>query len=112
MWIPSKLLPWLEVSKDAYRSLREENAALKVELSTVKVDLASSKIGSDWLRMKVNDLEATNKALLEKAYDIRLPVPQMVREQRHDPNPYKLPLALFEHIDEESAKALGADNLL
>lgn len=109
MWIPSKLMPWLEVSKVAYEDLKTENAVLKAELASTKTDLAATRINADWFRMKINDLELTNKALLEKAYDIRLPVPTIVREDTayHDPNPYKLPQALFEHIDEETAKALG-----
>lgn len=108
MWISSKLMSWLEVSKVAYEDLKSENSALKAELASTKTDLAATRINSDWFRMKVNDLEATNKALLEKAYDIRLPVPTIVRETSYnDPNPYKLPQALFEHIDEETAKALG-----
>jgi hypothetical protein len=108
MWISSKILGWLEVSRTAYDDLKVENSTLKTELVLTKADLTATRINSDWLRLKVNDLELTNKALLEKAYDIRLPVPTIVRETSYnDPNPYKLPQALFEHIDEETAKALG-----
>lgn len=111
MWIPSRLVNWIEVSREAYSDLKSENAALKAELLAVKSELTATKINSDWFRIKVNDLEITNKALLERAYDIRLPVPTIVREQNRDPNPYKLPLAIFDHIDDDTAKALGAENL-
>ena len=111
MWIPTRLVNWIEVSREAYQDLKSENSALKAELVAVKSELTATKINSDWFRIKVNDLELTNKALLERAYDIQLPVPTIVREQPRDPNPYKLPLALFDHIDDDTAKALGAENL-
>lgn len=111
MWISSKVVEWLDVSLDTVRTIKEENAVLRAELAALKTDLTATRINNDWFRLKVNDLELTNKALLERAYDIRLPVPTIVREQRHDPNPYKLPLAIFDHIDDETAKALGSENL-
>lgn len=111
MWIPTQLIEWIEVSKEAYQDLKSENSALKAELATVKTDLVATRINADWFRMKINDLELTNKALLERAYQIQLPVPTIVREQPRDPNPYKLPLAIFDHIDDETAKALGSEHL-
>lgn len=109
MWIPSKLVSWLEVSRVAYENLEVEVAVLKAERDQLKSDLVATRINSDWFRVKVNDLELTNKALLEKAYGIKLPIPTIVREDTsyNDPNPYKLPQAIFDHIDDETAKALG-----
>lgn len=104
MWIPQAVVSWLDVSLDTVRRLREENAALRAEADSLSGEVRNLKITGDWLRMKVNDLEALNKGLLEKAYDIRLPVPQIVKAvDTSKLNPYKLPQALFEHIEDEAA---------
>lgn len=84
--------------------LQQENEHLKSEI-------ASARIMTDWLKLKVNDLEAANKALMEKAYGVKLPVPVIERAAPAAPNPYKIPLALFEHIDDDTIKAVGAENI-
>jgi hypothetical protein len=106
MWISSTIVSWLNVSLDTVQELKKKVAALEAENSALRIDLQATRINNDWFRVKINDLEATNKALLERAYDIKLPVAQIVRTNPVN-NPYKLPEALFEHIDDETAKALG-----
>ena len=106
MWIPQTVVAWLDVSLDTVNSLKQEVAALKAERDKLTSDLQATKINNDWFRLKINDLEAQNKGLLEKAYGIRLPVPQIVKSEPAN-NPYKLPEALFEHIDDDTAQALG-----
>lgn len=105
MWIPKTVVSWLDVSLDTVQELKKEVAVLKAENAQLRNDLQATRINADWFRLKVNDLEATNKGLMEKAYGIKLPVPEIVRVQ--ETPPYKLPEALFEHIDEETAKQLG-----
>lgn len=107
MWIPKSVVSWLDVSLTTVNALKERVAVLETQNATLERELTASRINNDWFRVKINDLEATNKALLEKAYDIRLPVPQILRATPPVNNPYKLPEALFEHIDDDTAKQLG-----
>lgn len=107
MWLSKTVVSWLDVSLDTVRSLREEVEVLRAENALLKSDLQATRINSDWFRLKVNDLEVTNKALMERAYNVKLPVPQVVKAQEVAVNPYKLPEALFEHIDDDTAKSLG-----
>lgn len=107
MWISQKLVSLFEISRDTVQELRIEVQGLKLANEMLYRELTSTKITSDWLRVKVNDLEVTNKALMEKAYNVKLPVPQVVRANETPVSPYKLPEALFEHIDDATAKSLG-----
>lgn len=110
MWLSEKLVTLFEISRDTVQDLKTEVATLKALNAQLQADLTSTRITSDWLRHKINDLEAQNKGLLEKAYNVKLPIP-VIERAAPTPNPYKLPLALFEHIDEDTAKALGAENV-
>ena len=81
MWLSPKIFSILEVSKDSVDALRVELAALRSERDLLKSQLQTTQHTLDWLRMQWNQLQAENKALMEKAYDIRVPVPELVRTQ-------------------------------
>lgn len=106
MFLSSKLVSLFEIAKDHVADLKVELATARAENAALRAELADVKITSSWLRAKVNDLEFQNKALLEKAYGVKLPVP-VIQQATPALNPYKLPEAIFEHIDDETAKALG-----
>lgn len=79
MWVPKAVLDWFQISKDTVDHLRSDLAATSAELSTLRIEHASLKVQNDWFRIKVNQLEAQNAALLEKAYNIKVPVPELTR---------------------------------
>jgi hypothetical protein len=103
MWIPRVVLDYLRVSKEGVDTLREELAAARAERDAFRVENAVLKTNFDWLRMKVNQLEYENKALIQKAYDIKLPAPELVRQM---PAPQE-PIDMFGDVGEEFAKRLG-----
>jgi len=106
MWVPSKVLDWFQISKDTVSSLREEVAALRAESVTLRAQLTVSQVNFDWLRMRYNQLEYERTALLEKAYNIKLPSPEIVVQPKVDPifNPKDFS---FEDMGEDLAQKLG-----
>lgn len=104
MWIPKPIVEFLKISKEAVDDFREELAVTRAERDALRVELATLKTNFDWLRIRVNSLEFENKALIERAYDIKLPAPELVRA------PTKNPIDvgdLFGDIGDDLAKALG-----
>ena len=103
MWIPKLVIEYLKISKEAVDDLRIELATVRTERDSLKVQLATTSSNFDWLRMKVNQLEFENKALIQKAYDIKLPAPELSR------NPLREPLDInpFADVGDELAKKLG-----
>lgn len=106
MWVPSKVLELLSISKDSVDSLRSALAAANSELTTLRTQSVADKANMDWLRIRVNALEMENKALLEKAYDIRLPAPQIVRAPNQPIDPQR-EASIFDDIGEDLARVLG-----
>ena len=96
----------MEVSKDAVDILREELATVKAERDAFKSEVTAARITNDWLRMKVNSLELQNTALLEKAYDIRVPAPEIVRQPTIDPT-WDPRSFSFEDVGNELAAKMG-----
>lgn len=82
MWLSDKLTQLLELNVDQTRELRIENAVLKSENETLKRQLAIAQTNFDWLRFRVNTLEFERVGLMERAYQIKLPAPEIVRTQR------------------------------
>lgn len=103
MWISSKVFDWFKISQDSFASIREENAALKAEITALRSELTASRINGDWLRMHYNQMQAENKALLEKAYNVRVPVPSLVAKNDTHFNLQDL----FNDVGDEQAHALG-----
>lgn len=116
MFIPSRVIGWFEsfqksaeqqasVAQEAMRDLREELVATRTERDILKTELLSAKINFDWLRIKVNTLELENKGLMEKAYSIKLPVPEIMREEKVH-NPFNT-FSPFEDMGDDMAAKLG-----
>jgi predicted nuclease with TOPRIM domain len=106
VWIPQLVIEYLKISKEAVDDVRQELAVVRAERDALKVQVATTQSNFDWLRAKVNQLEFENKALIQKAYDIQLPVPELVRR-----NPSTDFLSNIDHgfndIGEELARQLG-----
>lgn len=106
MWVPSKVLEWFQISKTAVDDLRAANAALRAEVNLLASQAIADRATADWLRVRVNALEMENKALMERAYNIKLPVPEVVRTPNKPIEPEK-EHSPFDDIGEDLARALG-----
>lgn len=105
MWVPEKVVQWLNVSLDTVNALKEKNSALEAERDALKNELSHLKINFDWLRVQVNQLQAERTSLMEKAYGIKVPAPQIARQEvRAFPDQETFS---FEDIGDELAKKLG-----
>jgi hypothetical protein len=105
MWLPSSVLDLFRISIDQVTDLRTDLAVLRAERDTLKAQLVKQEILSDWFRLQVNSLQLERAALLEKAYDIRVPVPSI---QRATPPPeFNLDSFSFDDLGNEMAKKLG-----
>ena len=78
MWLSPKIFSVLEVAKERVDSLREELAAVRAERDVLKTQYATLQNSFDWVRMQINQLQAENKALMNRAYGIQVPVPELV----------------------------------
>ena len=104
MWIPSKVFDLFRISKESVEDLREDLAAVRAERDLLRVQLATSQNHFDWLRTRINVLEAERAQLIEKAYGIKVPVPEIVRTPT---SPMELNSDIFTDMGDENAKALG-----
>ena len=106
MWLSSKVFGLFEVAKESVSALREEVAALRVERDALRTELISVKSNWEWSRVKINQLEYERAALLEKAYNIKLPVPEIARTaSNYDLESFSQ--FAFEDLGDETAKKLG-----
>lgn len=108
MWIPKSIVTWItSVKLDEAPKLREENAALRAERDSVKNQLSALQFQFDWIRLQINTLQLERAALMEKAYGIKVPAPELVKAP-----PTKSPDSprdefSFDDIGDEVAKVLG-----
>ena len=80
MWIPASLLSLLTMNKDTLDSLRLEAATLRGKNEILERELTAIRINSDWMRARVNQVEAERSVLMEKAFPgLSLPVPEIAR---------------------------------
>lgn len=107
MWVPREVSEWFKISKDSVDALRTELATLKAERDVLKDQLRGSQINSDWLRMQVNSLQMERAGLMEKAYNIRVPVPELARTASALQSPISIEDFSFSDIGDEAARKLG-----
>ena|SRR5437867_1134482 len=105
MWVPSKVVDWFYISKQTVETLREDLAATRAERDSLKLQLASSQNHFDWLRIRVNALEVERAQLFEKAYGLKVPVPEIVRQT--SPTQDALTQFSFDDMGDKMAKSLG-----
>lgn len=104
MWLPDKAFEFFHISKQAVDSLREDLAAVRAERDLLKLQLATATNHFDWLRIRINALETERAQLIEKAYGIKIPVPEIVRPNR---SPMDMNADLFSDMGDDAAKTLG-----
>lgn len=102
MWVPKEVADWFKISKDSVDSLREELSAVRAERDALKTNLATLQNSFDWIRMNWNQMQAENKALLERAYGVRVPVPELL--QRQPNNQFNLQDLFNDMGDEEAGR--------
>ncbi len=112
MWVPKQLQELFAVSRDTLEQLRKEIEVLKTNVAAKETEIASLKLQNatsnnhfDWLRLRVNQLEQERAQLVEKAYGIKIAVPEVVRQPAA--NALQLNSTLFEDLGDENAKTLG-----
>jgi len=108
MWLPGKAFDLFKISRDTVDHQREELVTVRSERDGLKAQLAVTQANFEWLRVRINSLEAERAQLIKKAYGIDVPVPEVVRTPRiQDSDLIGLTSALFEDIGDDNAKKLG-----
>lgn len=77
MWIPKSVLALFQFNLDEQQQIREDLAAARAKAELLERQLTQTQASFNWLCVRVNDLENQNKALLEKALNIKVPAPQL-----------------------------------
>ena len=106
MFVPKLVLEYFGVNAELVRNLQSDLAVARAERDLLKQELLSYKVNADWLRVKVNDLELQNKALLQKAYNISVPVPQ-IQHDSHLMDSLPNNFSPFEDMGDAMAAKLG-----
>lgn len=106
MWVSSKLVDLFSIGKDTVDSLRKELEVIRVERDILKQQVLVAQNNFEWSRSKVNSLEMERTALMEKAYNIKLPTPQILKQPVVDPT-FDPANFSFSDVGEQMAKQLG-----
>lgn len=105
MWLSKQVVDFFKISQESFQGLREDLAALRAERDALKQQVTSANLVNDWLRMKVNTLEAERTQLLDKAYGIKVAAPQLVKAPVMTKE--KLDEFTFDDIGEQVARTMG-----
>ena len=104
MWVPKAVAEWFQISKQAVDELRTDLAVVRAERDFYKTQALASQANFDWARVRVNTLELERAALIEKAYGLKVPVPEITRAPvtKEDLNQFS-----FDDMGDDAAKRLG-----
>ena len=117
MWIPKAVVGWFTsmrdvaetnamVSIEAINQYREQLAAVTAERDVLRLQAVTVQNNCEWFRLRVNALEVERAQLVEKAFGIHLPAPEIVRAAppaaAFDPRNFT-----FEDVGDTMAKELG-----
>ena len=120
-FIPAKVTEWLislklaadkaaEATEEAVSLLREELANLRAQLATkneiitsLRVQQATDRSNTDWLKARVNSLEFERAALLKKYQNVEIPVPTFSNRVQ---TPDVEPLGGFDDVGDKLAAQL------
>lgn len=108
MWLSEKLTSLLDLNVEETKRLREDLAAVRAERDTLKLTASIAQNNFEWARTRVNTLELEKGALLAKAFNVNIPVPEIVRTSRDlHSGAFQLddlfagpPLSAYDEIDE------------
>ena len=107
MWVPKAVADWFQISKESVDALREELAATKAERDVLRNQLTFTQVNFDWLRIQTNALQMERTALMEKAYGIKIPAPEIVQSMPKNDPTFDPKQFSFEDMGEDLAKRLG-----
>lgn len=105
-WLSKSVFGILEVAKDTVDGIKQQLAVANAENTILKQQLSKADLQIDFLRMKLNQVEAQNAALLEKAYGVKVPVPEIARRPSN-PSPDSINPDFFSDMGDEMARKLG-----
>jgi len=117
MWISKEVVGWFTsmrnvaetnamVSIEAIQQYREQLAAVIAERDALKAQILTAQNNAEWLRMRVNALEMERAKLMEKAYNIQLPVPELARAITTT-LPFDARAFSFDDVGDQRARELG-----
>src|SRR5258705_13442806 len=106
MWLSGKLVELFNISKETVQTMREDLASVRAERDTLKFQLQVAHNTADWLKAQVNTLQYERVALLEKAYGVRTPVPEIARAPLMG-SQLRSDEISFDDMGDEMAKRLG-----
>ena len=109
MWLSPKIFSILEVAKESVDSIREELAATRAERDSLKAQLSIAQNNAEWIRKQINMLQFERTALLQKAYGISVPTPEIVQTFAPQTKADAMTgdMSIFDDIGDEVAKKLG-----
>src|SRR5688572_29023879 len=82
MWLSEKLTALLELNVDETKRLRQDLAAVRAERDELKVRASVAQNNFEWARNRLNSFEMEKAALMAKAFNVHVPVPEIVRTAR------------------------------
>lgn len=104
MFVSKSALELFEIAKVTVEEQRAELAKLAAENTMLRSQLATTQANFEWIRTRINTLEVERAQLIEKAYGIKTPVPEISRSK----SPVmQFDAALFDDIGDKAAKELG-----
>jgi len=106
MWVPHALVDLFTLTRDAVDGTKQELAVVKAERDLLQRQLDINRVNFDWIRMQINTLQLERTALLEKAYGVKIPAPEIVRTPVAS-NESRLDEFSFDDIGDKLAKQYG-----
>lgn len=107
MWLSPKIFSILEVAKESVDSLRQELAATRAERDQLKASLSIAQNNLEWIRKQINMLQFERTALLQKAYGIAVPTPEIVQTFAPQTRDIQQDASIFDDIGDEVARKMG-----
>jgi hypothetical protein len=113
MWIPQAIINMFTITKEVHDSLSTENAVLRAENTLLRQELTTAHSNFKWLSIRVNALEIERGSLFERAYGVKIAVPEIVQTNKSpalDMTPADIFGGdLFNDIGDELAKKHGLE---
>jgi len=107
VWISKSVTDWFKVSKESLDILKEDLIKTRAECAYLRDENIRTAIMLDWLRMQVNTLQFERTALMEKAYGIRVPTPEIAKASTFGTGSTVLEDFSFEDMGDENARKHG-----
>ena len=99
MWISTKIF-------DLLSSNRDEVVKLRTERDSYRDELSRANILNDFFRLQINSLQMERQQLLDKAYGVKVPAPQIEKAPLPG-EPNSIDEFSFDDVGDEVAKKLG-----